>query len=226
MKDFISQHLSSLCEVRDMENELLTTGRIFKVLEVDSNTEESRLAVEIVSPDFEPLPAAPYDLPVKIILFGGTHGLRVIGGHVYIANKVFWRINKIRNISDLERRDFFRVKVNAAGKAYRQSDVSFEEEPEPVPIKVIDISLSGILFRTEASFQIDDLIHIFDIQLCDDSPAFSTLCTVRRIERRPRGGDILYGCSFVDLSEKDEDALFSTIFKLHRLELQKRRKRL
>lgn len=226
MKEILSQYINSLCEVRDMENEFLITGKIRKVLEIESKNEENTLAVEITSSDFEPLPAASYDLPVKIILFGSPGGPRTIGGHVYIANPVFWRVNKIININDLERRDYFRVRVCASGKAYRPGDLSPEEEPEPVPISIVDISLSGILFRTQASFEVNDLIHIFDIQLCDDSPTFSMDCIVRRIEQIPRGGGSLYGCSFVGLSEKEEDALYTTIFKLHRLELQKKRKRL
>lgn len=225
MKDVLLQHINSVCEVRDMENALLTAGRIRRVLEDDGDTEESNLAIEIVSKDMEPLPKAPYDMPVKITLFG-SDTTRTIGGHVYIANEVFWRINKIKSINDMERRNYFRVKVFATGKAYRQTDLTPEYEPEPATINIIDISLSGILFRTEAKFQVNDLLHIYDIKLSDDSPVFSMLCTVRRIEHLPKGGETLYGCSFENLSEKDEDILFSTIFKLHRLELQKRRKRL
>lgn len=225
MKDFLSRQINSICEVRNMENELLITGRIRKILEVDSSAEEGRLAVEIVALERDSLPYAPYDLPVKINLFGSDGGRHTVGGHVYIANKVFWRINKVSKLSDLEKRDFFRIRVGAMGKAYSQKHTNPEEEPIPVPIKIIDISLSGILFRTEELFQINDLLYIFDIRLCNDAPEFSTFCTVRRIETGPED-EVLYGCSFEDLSEKEEDSLFSTIFNLHRLEIQKRRKRL
>lgn len=225
VKDFLSRQINSICEVRDMENELLMTGRIYKVLEVDSNAEEGRLAVEITALERNSLPYAAYDLPVKINLFGSDGGHHTVGGHVYIANEVFWRINKVSKLSDFEKRDFFRIRVAATGKACSQRDMNPEEEPVPVPIKILDISLSGILFRTKRSFQINDRLYIFDIRLCNDAPEFSTFCTVRRIENGPED-EVLYGCSFEDLSEKEEDSLFSTIFNLHRLEIRKRKKRL
>jgi len=225
VKEFLGKYINSVCEVRDMENEMLITGRIHKVMEVEDNSEDSRLAIEIASLGRDSLPSAPYDLPVKVNLFGSSAGYHTIGGHVYIANKVFWRINKVSKLSDIEKRDFFRVRVCATGKAYSQKNTKPEEEPAPTPIKILDISLSGILFKAKESFQINDLIYIFDIKLCDEAPAFSTLCTVRRINSGPESG-ILYGCSFESLSEKEEDALFSTIFNLQRLEMQKRRKRL
>lgn len=204
---------------------MLITGRIRRILEIDGNSEDGKLAIEIASLDRDSLPSSPYDLPVKINLFSNSTGYHTIGGHVYIANNVFWRINKVSKLSDIEKRDFFRVRVCATGKAYFQKNTNPEEEPVPTPIKILDISLSGIMFKTKEQFQINDLIYIFDIQLHDEAPVFSTLCTVRRINYG-LDSNILYGCSFESLSEKEEDALFSTIFNLQRLEIKKRRKRL
>jgi len=225
VKEFLSEFINAVCEVRNMENEMLITGRVRKVLEVEDNSEDGSLAIEIVALSGEPLPSAVYDLPVKINLFSNSSGYHTIGGHVYIANPVFWRINKVSKLSDIEKRDFFRVRVCSSGKVYSQKSAKPDEDTTPVPINVLDISLSGILFKAEASFQINDLLYIFDVQLCDQTPLFSTLCTVRRIDSGPRSG-ILYGCSFESLSEKEEDTLFSMIFNLQRLEIQKRRKRL
>lgn len=225
MEDFLGNYINSVCEVRDMENEMLVAGRIRKILKVDDKSEDGGLAIEIVGLNWDSLPSAPYDLPVKINLFGNSTGYHTIGGHVYIANKVFWRINKVSKLSDVEKRDFFRVRACATGKVYSPQKANSEEEPTSFPIKILDISLSGILFKTEESFQINDLLYIYDIQLCDEAPQFASLCTVRRISSG-RDSGILYGCSFDSLSEKEEDSLFSTIFNLQRLEIQKRRKRL
>lgn len=221
MKELLESCINSACEVKTMDNDLLTPARISAV------SEEYGLSIEITSLDNRDLPVTAYNVPVKINIFHREHGMISIGGNVFICNTVFWRITSIEKYGDGERRGFFRIRSTGRGMAYSvsNSDPSSTGQIDAHSFKLLNVSLSGILFESTAIYNINDDLYVYDMVLTDKSAPFSAVCRVKRIDSRPERG-IMYGCSFEDLSTRESDRLCKTIFDMQREAVVKTRRRL
>ena len=221
MKELLESCINSACEIKTMENDLLTPARISAV------SEEYGLSIEITSLDNRDLPAIAYNLPVKINIFNKEHGLISIGGNVFISNTVFWRITNIEKFGDGERRGFFRIRSSGRGMAYSVSgaDPSSLQQIDAQPFKLVNVSLSGILIESNAVYNINDDLYVYDMVVNQKGAPFSAVCRVKRIDARPDGG-ILYGCNFEDLNSRESDRLCKAIFDLQREAVYKTRRRL
>lgn len=224
MTEQLKDYMNAVCEVRTMENELLVIGRIHTVIDQDS----CGCSIEIIPADGFDFPMAAYQLPVKITLFGSDSEKLTLGGYVFIANKKFWRISRLEYLSNMERRGFFRVRLQTDGKAVflkRDGAVLSQPDQESFPVQLTNISLSGLMFQSEQLVQINDMLNLFDIVLLKDEPAFSVACSVRWVYSE-QGRPNRYGCSLEDVSDKKMDLLYAAIFKLQRYEIQKKKRRL
>ena len=73
----------------------------------------------------------------------------------------------------------------------------------------MDISLGGLMFRTDEIFKINDRLNIV-IPAMGDSMLFA--CEVRRQMNRPEGG-YGYGCEFMEMATRQEDLLYRYILR-------------
>lgn len=220
----LKDYINAACEIRTLENELLVIGKLHALIEHESRG----LSIEITPSDGFDFPIAAYELPVKITLFGGAAGKLTLGGRIFIANKKFWRVNRLEYLSNVERRGFFRIRLQSDGKAVllkRNSEVPTQHEQEPFPVRITNISLSGLMLQTDQLIQINDTLDLSDIVLLKEEPAFSVTCSVRWISSKP-GRPNRYGCHFEDVSDQKMDSLYTAIFKLQCYEIQRKKYRL
>ncbi len=83
------------------------------------------------------------------------------------------------------------------------------EDYNGLKVRLVDISLGGLMFCTREEFKVNDRFNIV-IPAMGDSMLF--ICEVRRRVERPEGG-YGYGCEFVEMATKQEDLLYRYILR-------------
>lgn len=208
------RYKNSICEVKGVRNELLTTGRINTI------TEDS---MELIHPDDDKMPLLAYNTTVKIGVFNAKLGFRMLMGVVYISTSEFLRITNLKTLQEFERRGFFRMQVHIPTKIYQITDEGGEPggEPSPaIPVMLEDISLSGVQISIPDKMEIRDTFAI-EVQLFKRRMMFN--CRVARVARQMDDGRFYYGCAFYDHTERQMDDLCYDLFQLQRLEMRKRK---
>lgn len=207
------EYKNSVCEIKSMRNDLLTTGRIYSI--TDDN-------IEFVHPEDDKMPLLPYNTPVKIGVFNSRHGFRMLAGVVFISTDLFLRVSNMKTLQDFERRGFFRTSLSLESNAYpmpgKDSDMS-QEEIRPFKVLIEDISLSGLQFSSQDPHNMGDELAV-EVQIFKKKMMFHC-----RIMRQAKESDTrhYYGCSFFDQTERQIDDLCYDLFQLQRMEISKRR---
>lgn len=206
------RYKNSICEIKSMRNELLTTGRIYTI------TDDT---VEFVHPEEDKMPLLPYNMAVKIGVFNAKLGFRMLMGAVYISTDVFLRVTNVTTLQDFERRGFFRIPVRMPTRVYPivEGEEATEEAAQPIPVTLEDVSLSGVQISTERSFKVRDTFAI-EVQLFKKKLMFH--CRITRMARE-KDGVHYYGCAFFDHTERQMDDLCYDLFQLQRMEMRKRK---
>lgn len=209
------EYRNSVCEIKSMRNDLLTTGRIYSI-----NEDE----IEFVHPEDDKMPLLPYNTPVKIGVFNSRHGFRMLAGTVFISTDLFLRVSNLKTLQDFERRGFFRTSVHLESRAYpmvvdKEGEEAVQEEVRPYQIIIEDISLSGLQISCEERKEIGDALAV-EVQIFKKKMMFHC-----RIMRQAKESDHrhYYGCSFFDQTERQIDDLCYDLFQLQRMEIRKRR---
>lgn len=206
------QYKNSICEIKTIQNDLLTTGRIYSV------TEDT---IEFIHPEDDKMPLLPYNMPVKISVFNARMGFRMLMGTVYISTDIFLRVAGIKSVQDFERRGFFRLPVRMPTHMYPivEQQAPGEEPPMPVSVQLEDISLSGVQISTPIHMNKGETFSL-EVQLFKKKMMFH--CRVNRLAREENGRRY-YGCSFFDHTERQMDDLCYDLFQLQRMEMRKRK---
>ena len=207
-----NEYDNAFCEVKTIDNELLLLGRVFNIVY------EPTLTFDIRSSDGEKLLNMPFGSPVKLALRKNSD-FSVMGGLIYATNEKFWRISDITTYQNVERRQFFRVKSHAKSQITKVGNDDGSRSAS-----LVDISLSGVKFTSDAVFSIDDKIGIFELSLTQNCPALSFTCSiVEQILVSP--ALYSYRCKIEDISNSSSDLLCKAIFELQRDDIKKRRRR-
>ncbi len=210
--------IGSPCEVRTMDNDLLSPG---KVGAVGDET------LDIVSSKGERMPLHYYNAPVKINIFSTSEGKFSLGGNIYISNEKFWRISNVTLFDNFEKRGFFRIRTDALGEILLHPEE--EEAPEQMahrlfPVKLLDVSLCGVGFVADCNLELGEDVLIRKLKMQEKEKEFSFLAKVRR-KGMQRDAGTVYGVSIEEISEREMDRLCRIIFALQREEIQRRRNR-
>lgn len=211
-----NEYKDSIFEIRTLrENDLLTTARLSS-FEKDS--------AEFVHPMGDKMPLLHYNTPVKIVAFNPQQGFHMLAGTVFISTDSFLQIRSLKILQDRDRREYFRINLHAEAEAYivgQNNDVETEQDNiTSIPVIVEDISLSGIQLACESTLE-KGLILIVEVQIFDKNMMFH--CQVMRLAKEDPPIHY-YGCSFLDHTDQEIDALCYELFHLQRIELRKRRK--
>ena len=115
-------------------------------------------------------------------------------------------------LQESERRDFVRAPIAKTGSLVMQYQQPGKGKPEPVAVKIEDISLSGVRFSCFELYRKGDICLLTFIPM-DNFKAISICCTVGRtykdeFDRRH------YGCRISDPLEENLDELSKMIFRL------------
>lgn len=216
----LEEFLDAVCEVNVMGNELTIPCRLSAVLE----QEDGSIAIELRARRGMDMPPVKYGASLKVALHKPGK-LLVLGGEAYIANSEFWRVVGIKLFNDFERRGFYRVGTNAwADVALWQEDQEGGEGRFLFPSKarLVNISLSGVLFLCEENYRVGDVLCLRELVLNEEEAAYTLFCQVRHLGELTKLG-MQYRCSFINVSARDTDRLCRSIFRLQQKMIQKMR---
>ena len=218
----LQQSLEARCEVKTKDNAFLCLARNFAVHE----------GVMTLVADGGRLPMVIYNTELKIMLRRRGKSPLMIYGQVCGSNENQWRVDRLRPVSYEEHRTYFRQIVSVSAEVMCVNGASkdtlrkFEELADRIPgeavveCRVMDVSLEGIRFRSTRRFERGDRVMIRNLYLTEGSVyPFVLLLEVRWLGRTSRN-EYMCGCRFLDISHREQDALCSAIFTLHREELK------
>ena len=220
------EYIGSACELKSLDNRLIAIGRIIKI---------DHDALEIAAAADEYMQLIQYRLPVKITAHNKL-GDRIMVGITYLSTDRFARFEEVQPLQDFERRGAFRVNSGVEGTLYpimsEEEHREYEEKLATLPadeadalqektylhVRVVDISLTGI--RLDSPVHLSEGSRYFiDFKPVDTSMTFGLM--VERIIRMPDNTQ-QYGCRFLDVNERQSDALCRDLFTLQKIEKNRR----
>jgi hypothetical protein len=208
MQSISESYLYSICEINTLSNKLITTGYLGDILNE---------AIQI-SNNNDFLPILHCNTPVKINIYNNTLGYKVLIGKVFLSAPDMMQITDIQNLTDFERRNYFRLEVEINTQAYLIEE-DMPDREHPIDITVTDLSLSGIFISTREYFEAGQKF-VATLSLYDMKVPFR--CQVQRqqsVDYSHNG----YGCAFLDSSSRQFDLLCNYIFDKQREQIKKSR---
>jgi len=185
------------CELRTINNDLLTKGKIIKI-----GSDFLEISNELGSTSLN-----RYEKRVKVIINHTYLESKVIEGDLYIPTMEFFRVIDTKTIMEKEQRNFFRVNVNidaVAGVGPRGGGPI-----KKYPVIINDLSLNGALMITttiiaqrakiELTFEIDNNELILDGQV--------VRC------RLNSDNMYCYGIRFIDIDNANSNLICQYLFK-------------
>lgn len=205
MRERIQACLGSVVEVFTVENHLLFIG---KTENYDANNQE--LWVQLHKGGETPQ-GMLYKTPVKIQVHPGQGWgeLVMIYGNLTGSAAAEWRVQVTNVVSCLEMRRAFRQKVREEGWLLWGKP---EEQREKCRLE--DISSVGVGFWSAAELEKGTEIRLVIPHLIEGGPQHTLKCRVvvcRTVEGQQMRR---YGCTFEEVSEREEDLLCGDLLKL------------
>lgn len=217
------KYAGSTCELKTMENDLLTVCRIIKI---------DHGALEFSAGKSGRMPLIQYRQPVKLLIHNAVLKDQVLVGSAYLSTNTFLRVEDVRPLSNFERRGAFRVNTGFEGRLYpflsEQQQLEFnllleQATPEETQklidasyseVQVMDISLTGTRLKTKQKLMLGENYYL-EFKMFDENKRFGI--KVQRIIEMKTGAE-QFGCTFFDMSDSAVDALCRDLFQLQRLE--------
>lgn len=201
-------YLSSVCEVKNMTNELVATGAVTEITpEYIQITDRTNSMI-----------ALRFGTKVKVSIFNTRLGFRVVEGKIYVSNHEFMRIVEINNLLEEEQRTSFRVRTTIRGRVFQKGEAMVASGG--IGILIEDLSLGGALLRSSENFSRGEqltlqftLEHLV-LQLVGN------ICRIKRLEN----GVTEYGFAFEEIPEAQQDALCAYLFRRQREQLNSQRR--
>ena len=175
MVNLLDGYVGSSCVIKAKNNDLISMGVLHRIgknfIDVSSSRNE--------------LPGIPYNLLIKLEIYNTQLGFKVLLGRVYLSSPKLVRIVELSEATNDERREYFRISTRDEGIIYnciRGNDtLDMGEESEDyngLKVRLVDISLGGLMFCTREEFKVNDRFNIV-IPAMGDSMLF--ICEVRRV---------------------------------------------
>ena len=139
----------SVCEIKTMENELIAIGKIKEISQKYIKINNEKKELQIVD----------YGTSIKVNVFNGKNGFRVLVGNVYTSTKSDMSVDNVINLVDKERRNFFRVDMEISAKVVFKK-TAMDMYPTEADVTIMDMSLSGLRFKTPYTFSENHTLSI------------------------------------------------------------------
>lgn len=222
------QYIGSMCEVKSMDNEFLSAGRIIKI---------DHDALEISAGEDGFMQLLQFNTPVKLFIHNSKLEEKILVGLTYLSTDNFLRVEDVRSLADFERRGAFRVNSGVPGTLFpimtEEEREAFDERVKESPpaqaealleetffdVRVADVSLTGVRLQSPVPLKLGDRYCLEFTPVKDEMVFF---LFVQRLIPMP-DGSIHFGCSFFDVPERQLDALCRDLFQLQRFEKNRRR---
>lgn len=203
------KYLNRTCEIKTPEGAVLGRG----VLEgLGENSVQIKKA-----DDF--LPTLVCNTRVDLHILYPRENKTLIG-KVYLSTPEMMRVTEVQNLSDYERRDFFRLNMELYARVYPVLEGNSDlNSIQPFPVKLTNLSIGGCFIETRKKMEIGDR---FMLLLLLDGNKESFVCQVQRKSRRENNFNG-YGCAFFDNSSHQNDLLCQFLFEQQREIIRRRR---
>ncbi len=211
----ISLYKDAMCEAKTMDNDFLFYGKIIAV------NEQPSLTFDLVSKSNEPLMILAYGARIKLAVRINKQSV-FFGGRVYLSDDNLCRVTDIIVYQDFERRSFFRVKANA--NCHVKKETEEEDAQVELTADLIELSLGGIKFRSNAQFDVFEIIELYQLKLSETIPAFTLTCRILEVIEI-QYDVFLYRCEFQNLDMRTSNQLSQCIFELQRAAIQRKKSR-
>ncbi|NCC86423.1 MAG: PilZ domain-containing protein [Clostridia bacterium] len=197
---FSQRNLSKICEILAMNGDIVATGRISGFtdgkIKITNNVGEMALLKS--------------GMKVKFLVHSGEPSGEIFVATVLKSTRGELYLSNIGLLSNLEKREYFRVSVNMHTKCYIDDGSEELDERKSFKVKVRDLSLRGVLIKTCA--ELEDNQRIFIVLPLPKAEIFK--CKVKRkIDDHKCLG---CGCEFERYSGRQEDLLCQYIFEEQR----------
>ena len=200
-------YVSSICEVKTTENELVATGSIKAVTAEYIENRNKAIAKARIG----------YGARVKVNVFNHKEGFRVLEGTVYLATSQFLRLIETVAVTNEERRQYFRVDTQLHASVQRAAG-----KPMRFDVNVRDLSLGGAQISSDVELAMGEMLFLC-IKLGKlNSMLRSTVC---RQLSSDENGKMRFGLEFTGISEVQSSALSAFVMQIQREQISKHRKR-
>lgn len=196
-------YLHCACEIKTLEGILLGNGLLNGIAE-DS--------VQIARADGF-LPTIPCGALVSLHLSQPSGENKTLIGKVSLSGPEKMRVDDVQNLSDYERRNFFRIKtvINTLVHPVLEEKSDFSSV-QPFQVRVTDLSMSGCFIESRKKLEIDSR---FMLALPLYEEKISLLCKVQR-KMKPENRFNGYGCVFINNTSRQNDLLCQYLFEQQR----------
>ncbi|MBQ8435415.1 MAG: PilZ domain-containing protein [Oscillospiraceae bacterium] len=205
-------YAESVCEIKTMDNLLMAIGKVKEVTDKYVKLYSKKKELRIMN----------FGEALKVNIFNTKLGFKVIVGNVYTSTRGELSMINISVLTDRERRNFFRVDMELYAKViYRKRGPSKEAD-----VKVLDMSLSGLRFKSELEFSQGSIVSLV-LKLTPNGRGmgkeFTFPCEIVRIIPNEDENMFQYGCRYTGDNADSSDALCSFLFKKQRESLNNQR---
>lgn len=171
------------------------------------------------------LPLLQCNTAVKISIMNNALGCKILIGKVYLSTDQFLRVVNVMTAAEYEKRNFFRVRVSLEAKAFltrggAAAQGSAEPAPPmegPIPVKINDLSLSGLFLIADCKMKPGDRL-VVSLSLYGTDILLP--CRVVRKTTVDLGTKDGYGCEFLENSGRQFDLLCRYLYDCQREQIQ------
>ena len=203
--------VGAMCEVMTQENRFL-----FAAIVVEYNGRNHSICAELRKGEATPQ-GVLHQAPVKVrIRLKGRSDVIFVYGRLDRNAADHWWIDVDEVELNPERRKNFRQRITGGA-------VVTDAEGRREPCRLVDISLSGIGFRSRAVYSEGDQLEVSELCIRKGGASYVFPCVVRRVVQPEEGKEWrFYGCSFEELRPYLEDRLSRDIFALQSREINRK----
>lgn len=214
-KELILSSMMTRCEILTAENQLLFIG---KITEFDEYNETIQL--EDYNDDIIPVYTEQFRHQLKIHAHNpsSTKHVIVFEGKAIKSSSSYILLHIENIISKEEGRGNFRQTVML------KSAISLLDSKEEKPCVILDLSVTGIGIESSQEYSEGAYLTLSNQPFRTNGSLYNLKFQIVRKIYLEEENCYHYGCKFLDLSESEENNLFSDIFALQREELHARRK--
>lgn len=207
------------CELKALTNDHLGIGII-------GDADDSSGNIDVIPREGDFLPTLAYNQPVKVICHAPKLGFRLFLGRVYLSSRSLMRIVDVGTQQSIERRQYFRLNTNFLCDITRFKKDSGEDiELQEFAVTMLDVSLGGMKILTKEIFVPKEKFIAKFILIKQEMEMSCEVC--REIfQEALKTTEHLYGCKFVDVTEKQLDKICGDLFELQRIEIRKKKDRI
>ncbi len=209
MVEINEKYIGSVCEMSSLSNELVCIGKLSALPSPDN---EFKLSV---ASSMDSFPVLAHHTPLKVHIRSAKYDSIFLLGKVSVCKSNIMTFSEIECVAQTEKRDAFRVSYSQKSAFYLKGD----RKPAGI-LAFADISLGGFLCRSREKLSTGKLYNV-ELPMREGTYLF-TFRVVRNL-LSDRQDVFTYGCQFVDIGEKQLDALARFVFTLQKENISKLR---